>query len=522
MKGGYGVLAVLDVGTTGCKTSLFDEEGNMENTSSREYDNVYLSPTRVEQNPEVWVESLLVTMRDCLKKSSEAEKIRAVIVTSQRATVIPVDRKGKPLRNAILWLDKRGLKECEFIRSRIDERTIYRKTGLRVDPYFSAPKILWIKNNQPSIYDNTSKFLTVHDYIIYNLTGEIATDQTQASRTMLFNIDDRRWDDEIFEELEIDRDKVPETVVTGTEVGELKREICEKTGFPQGIPVLAGGGDQQSAAIGLGVIREDRVGVTTGGGSFVVTHSDRSLRDKEMRVLCSVSAMPDKWILEAGIFTAGSIYKWFKDEVGKIETVLSKVFDMRPYEILDMEVRIDWPRRPSGLILLPHFAGSAAPYWNPLAKGVIFNLTLHTTRRDLIKAVLEAICLEIKKNMRIFEEVSGKLIREVYVGGGASKSDLFNQIQADVYGKPVMKTSNIETASLGAAMIGWTKLGAYRDLNDCVSKVVRIDSKVDPDYDLTKRYEAIMEVSEELYHALQERGLYKRALEVLDRYSEAC
>jgi len=510
------MITVIDVGTTSCKTSFFNEKGYIKSIAYREYDNIYLSGSNVEQNPKVWFKSVLETMSECRKKLSKINEINAIIVTSQRATIIPIDKKGNFLRNAILWLDKRSINECKFIRSKIGEYTIYKKTGLRIDPYFSAPKVLWIKNNQPDIYNNTYKFLTVHDYIIYNLTGEIFTDQTQASRTMLFNIDKFCWDDEIFKYLEIDQDKFPQVMTTGTKVGELKHDVAKKTGFPKGIPVLLGGGDQQLAAIGLGVIKEGRIGVITGSGSFIITHSDRSLRDGKMRILCSVSAVPNKWILEAGIFTTGSIYKWFKDTFGHIEVILSKELKKSPYEIFDMEIEANSSRYPSRLILLPHFTGSAAPYWNPFAKGILFNLTLNTTRGDLIKAVLESICLEIKKNMSIIEELSKKSIEEVYVGGGLSKSDLFNQIQADVYGKYIMKVSTSEVASLGAAMIGLTKLGLYRDLNECVSSMIKIEKKIAPNYELTKKYDAIMRISEEIYNALEEKGLYKKAFEILD------
>jgi xylulokinase/glycerol kinase len=510
------MIAVIDVGTTGCRTTLFDEKGDVKGVAYKEYDNIYLSSVGVEQNPTVWIESLLETMKGCLLSANKrSDSIRAIILASQRATIIPVDKNGIPLRNAILWLDKRSLNECELIRSRINENIIYGKTGLRIDPYFSAPKILWIKEHQPEVYHDTYKFLTVHDYIIYNLTGEMITDQTQASRTMLFNIEDRCWDDEIFEILRIDRDKVPNVTITGTQVSELKHVVAKKTGFPKETPVLAGGGDQQLAAIGLGVIKEGRVNVTTGGGSFVLVHSDKSLRDKKMRVLCSISAIPDKWILEAGIFTAGSIYKWFKDTFGQVETILSKELKKSPYEILDMEVEAD-SYRPSGLVLLPHFAGSAAPYWDPFARGVLFNLTLGTTRKDLIKAVLESICLEIKKNLLIIEEVSGKTIEEVYTGGGTSRSNLFNQIQANVYGKPVLRITNTEATSLGAAMIALTKLGLYKNLNDCASNMIKIESKMNPNYELTKKYEAILEINEAIYNSLKEKGVYKKAFETLD------
>jgi xylulokinase/glycerol kinase len=510
------MIAVLDVGTTACRTTLFDVNGKIKGVEYREYDNIYLSSKAVEQNPEVWTKSLLETMKDCLRRSKEASgEIEAIIVVSQRATIMPVNKSGDPLSNAVLWLDKRSLKECSLIRSRISEQIVFNKTGLRVDPYFSAPKILWIRENRPEVYSDTYKFLTVHDYVVFSLTGEVITDQTQASRTMLFNVDDRCWDHEILEVLDIDMGKLPEVYVSGSVAGELDRSIAEKTGFPTGIPVLAGGGDQQFAAIGLGVIEEGRLGVVTGGGSFAICHSKRSLRDRKMRILCSASAIPGKWMLEAGIFTAGSVYKWFKDVFGQVEVALSGELNKRPYELLDMEAEADSPLKPSGLILIPHFAGSAAPHWNPLAKGLIFNLTLHTRRKDIIKAVLESICLEVKKNIAIMEAVTGKKIEEVYAGGGASRSPLFNKIQADVYGKPVVQAADTEAPSLGAAMVCGVKLGHYKDLRDA-SRIIKVGSRMNPHLRLSRQYEDILAISESIYDALKDRKIYVKASEILD------
>jgi glycerol kinase len=501
------LIAVLDVGTTGSRTTVYDESGHPIEFVHREYDNIVTLGGIVEQDPRIWTRAVFETVRDCARRS-RLKAVDAIVVTSQRATIMPIGKNGKLLSDAILWLDKRGMKECRFIESKIGKEQIYRRTGLRIDPYFSAPKILWIKRNRPYIYRKARKFFTVHDYILHALAGVEFTDETQASRTMLFNIIKREWDDYILRMLDIDSEKLPQVSPTGAIVGELSREASNRVGIPRGIPVMAGGGDQQLAALGLGLIDGHRAGITTGSGSFTLAHVTEPLMEEKRRVLCSVSAAPNSWLLEAGIYTTGSIYKWWRDISPNDGTLEAR---QNAFELLDRQALQSLNKHPSNLIVLPHFAGSAAPYWNPLAKGLIFNLTLGTSRADLIAGIMVGICVEAKKNLKIIEDMLGNRFKEVFVAGGASKSRVFTQLQADVLGKPVLKVSTNEATSLGGAMLAMVKLGFAKNLRECSNQMVQVKSKIKPRPHLTSHYDRLLEVNEKLYEALKSKGIYEVA-----------
>jgi glycerol kinase len=503
---------VVDVGTTACRTTLFDDDGNSAQFAYREYSNITPSQTEVEQNQKVWTSSIFRTVNACLKQTrSEVTQVKAIVVTSQRATIMPVDIHGKPLSNAILWLDKRGLDECKLIRSKVGFEVIYKRTGLRVDPYFSAPKILWMKRHRFHVYQATHKFLTVHDYVIRVLTGEMLTDETQASRTMLFNIEKREWDSRILQSLGVDEEKLPNIVPTGSIVGELSQEAAHESGLRPGVPVIAAGGDQQLAAIGMGISDRNKVGINTGSGSFVLAHVRKPLRDMGIRVLCSVASIPHTWMLEGGVFTTGSVYKWFKDNFGRDETIKANLVNKSVYEILDRKALTSVSS--SKVVLLPHFSGSAAPYWNPLAKGLIFNLTLGTGKADILAGILTSICLEMKKNLMIIEKMLGESVRDVYVAGGASRSRLFNQLQADALGKRVLTVSTSEAVSLGGAMLAMVNLGTCKNLNECSGRLVRITSRFEPKPKLTKQYDRLLRLNEAIYQALNRAGIYEIAQE---------
>jgi len=307
--------------------------------------------------------------------------------------------------------DKRAIEETKHLMNEYGPKKIYDITGLRVDPYFTLPKLLWLKKNKTEIYNNSYIFLSVQDYIIHYLTGKFKTDWTQASRTMLFNIDKLKWDKDFIKSVGIDFTKLPEAVPPGSIIGFVNQVVSEELNLPKGIPVIAAGGDQQCAAIGLGVIKAGVVEVNTGTGSFVLTNSDKPVKDIDQRLICSASSIAGKWVLEAGIFTTGSIYRWFRDNFGEIEMETQRESGIDAYKIMNSEAAKE-PLGANGLLLIPHFAASAAPYWNPEAKGILFGLSLGHKRSSIVRAILEGIAFEIQKNISIMENYTDE-IKEV-------------------------------------------------------------------------------------------------------------
>jgi xylulokinase/glycerol kinase len=510
-------IACLDIGTTGCRSIIYDKNGNSLIQTYEEYQSIYLSPRWIDHDPSTWLNAIENTLSEAVKSLDlDSDQIAAISVTSQRATFTPVDKDGNYLANAMLWQDKRAIKEAQYLEKEFGEYFIYEKTGLKIDPYFTLPKILWLKENKKEIYESAYKFLFVQDLAINKLTGEFVTDWTQASRSMLFNIDSLEWDYEFAEKVGIDKDKLPKAVPPGSIAGDLTSEMSEKLGINEGTPVIAAGGDQQCAAIGLGVVESKLVLANTGTGSFVLAHSENPAKDKKRRVICSASAIPGKWVLEAGIFTTGSIYRWFRDNFGVLENKLGKDLDISSYEILNAEAK-KAPIGSNGLVLLPHFAASAAPYWNPEARGVLYGLELGHKRSSVIRSFLEGIALEIQKNLEIMQLITTDM-EEIRVSGGTAKSSVFNQIQSNVYGKPVIRTKSEETSGLGAAILAANTIGFYPDINTAVKKMVELDSqsKRIPNIEAHKAYKKVMDLHDSIYHALNDGEVYSKSEELAD------
>lgn len=487
-------ILIIDVGTSSLKAMLYDSAGNMLNRASQEYHSEFFSNNRVEQDPLTWKSALLST----LKKSSEFTHARnisiaAIAVTSQRASVIPVDDHGECLHNAMMWQDKRSRVQCGRLLEQLSLRDIYCRTGLRIDPYFSAPKMMWLRDECPELYDKAHKLIGVQDYVVHLLTGLFVTDWTQACRTMLMNINSFSWDEELLAIAGIPKAKLPELYPPGSQPGVLTSAMASATGLPSGIPVVVCGGDQQCAALALNILQPGDAAANTGTGSFVIAYAEKPMFDEECRTLCSASAVAGKWIAEAGIYNTGSVYRWFREQ---FYPAGEHAFDLMNEEASKS------PIGANGVMMLPHFEGSAAPYWNPLAKGVFFNLNLGHVRGDLSRAILEGIALEIAHDLFLIEHLV-KNISTVNVAGGLVALDFFNQMQADAFNKTVKRNDNSEASSLGALMGAAVKLGIYRDHTEAFRAVCPTQSiSFKPDPANAAKYRVLFERKNDLYQAL--------------------
>ncbi|MBS7643485.1 xylulokinase [Candidatus Bathyarchaeota archaeon] len=505
-------VAAIDAGTIGCRTIIFDTEGHEIGRAYDEYLSYYPLPAWVEQNAEDWWITACNTVKRAIATTKvNPEDIVGVSVTNQRETIVPVDIDGKPLRNAIVWQDRRTVPQCEWIKKNVGADVVYQITGLTVDPYFSAPKILWIMENQPEIVKKTFKFLLVHDYIEYKLTGEFVTDWSNASRTMLFDVEKFEWSEKLSNEMGIPKEKMPTAYASGTKVGEVTKEAAESTGFAEGTPVAAGGGDQQCGAVGVGVVRLGRIKATTGTGTFMLAFLDEPKRDRQKRVLCSCHAVPGKWVMEASMFTTGAVYRWFRDRFGQLEKLTASQLGIDAYELLNDEADAA-PVGSGGVLVIPHFIGAGAPHWDPKARGVILGLALGHERKHVIRAIMEGVCFEIRRNIEVMRELGIK-IEEMRITGGATRNPTWNQIQADVYGIPVAKGVVEEATSLGAAILAGVGAGIYRDVADAAEKMVIIGERRMPIAKNHDLYNKLYEVHKAVYQALKQANVYARLAE---------
>ncbi|QSO52732.1 hypothetical protein JZ785_02035 [Alicyclobacillus curvatus] len=544
------MLLVLDIGTTGTRALLIDTLGRIHGMAYREYKNRFLGKGAIEQDGMTWWQAVTEVVPQVLAQGDDVSRsvscsisrnisrsIEAIAVTSQRATVLPVNASGEPLAPAILWQDKRTLGECKGLAEAVGEEAVYRTTGLRIDPYFSLPKVLWFKHERPDVWKNTYTFLTVHDWIVFQLTGRFATEGTQASRTQLFDVRRRTWATNLAQDIGLDFVPFPDVHATGSILQGLSTEAAGTLGLKAGTPVVLAGGDQQCAAVGLGVIRPGEVKITTGTGTFIVSPVDHPVFDSKSRVLCSLSAVPNQWILEAGIFTTGAILRWWRDELADWAVADGREKNADPYDVIT-SLAGTAPPGSKGVLLIPHFAGSAAPYWNAESRGLLFGLLQHHTNADLARAVLEGIALETNKNLALMmglrnetgtevgvNTLSVSVVKEfqmesqtttrraIHVTGGMTRSTLFNQIQADVYGRRVTPASTEQATALGAAVLAAVAIGAYDDLDSATAAMCKMDEgrTAYPDETRHHLYQHVQDLHHRIYSALDVAGVYGAA-----------
>ena len=449
MKG----IITVDIGTTSMRGVLYDANGHLVYMDQRENVPTYFPDGRVEQDARAWQTILPAVLKACAVAAAErsVEPV-CIAVTAQRSSLIPIDAGGMPLHPAIMWQDRRTADLAQEMSEH--NPRVYGKTGLKISPVFSAIKMTWLHRNRPDVWKQTHKLIGIQDWVLYLLTGQLVTDHTFGSRTNLFDLENKRWDPELLTLFEVPEKMLCRLVAPGSVVGGLRPAIAAETGLPYGLPVVTAGGDQQCAALGLGLFSGERAVTNTGTGSYLIGHSDKPALDAQMRTACNISAVPGAYIVEAAVLTSGTIYRWFA-ELG----LGSDTTGATAFEQLNTEAATA-PPGANDLILLPHFKGCGAPYWDPESKGVFYNLTLGTTRGEMARAILEGIAVEMKESLELVEALCGR-VESVSVSGGLTRSDLFNQIQSDVFARPIVRFKNSEATSLGAWIAGSVACGIH-------------------------------------------------------------
>jgi D-xylulose kinase len=453
-------------------------------------------PSWVEQKAEDWWNAICGSTKHVMKNLPKKEELVGITVTNQRETIVPVDTNGNPLRNALVWQDRRSTEECRWLLKNVGAEKIYDITGLTIDPYFSAPKILWLKEHESDLLNKTDKFLLVHDYIINKLTGRNITEHSNASRTMLFDLKQRRWSEELLSALEISEEILPEVQEPGSFVGELTTGAANETGLPSETHVYTGGGDQQCAALGLGVTVPGHVKATTGTGTFCLAYADEPVLDPDKRLLCSAHVVAGAYVVEASIFTTGASYRWIRDNFAK--DLLKG--DQDPYGQLDKEAEKSEVGS-KGVTFIPHLAGAGAPHWNPDAVGIIHGLSLGHSRGDIVRAMMEGVAVELRKNIDVMRSLNIP-INDLRLAGGGARSELWCQIQADICGLPVRRSQTEDATALGAAILGAVGAKIFDSLDTAVQEMVQDTTVLKPDPELKEIYQSVYDKSLRLYENL--------------------
>ncbi len=452
---GSGIITI-DIGTTSMRAILYDAEGRQLAMSRRDNQPEYFQDGRVEQDAGTWESILAEVLSDCSGAAlAQNLRVEGISLTAARSSVIPVDADGTALHPAIMWQDLRTEAMCREMS--VHDPELYRICGMRVTPVMSAVKMKWFREKRPDIHARTWKMVGIHDYVLALLTGRFVTDPSLASRTNLLNLEKLDWDDRLVELFGVPRGMLCDMIPTGSLVGGLLPGLAARTGLPAGLPVINAGGDQQCAALGLGLIAEDRIVANTGTGSYLIAFSRKPVFDPEMRVFCNAGAVQGSYVVEAGIPASGVVYRWFGEQL--YDDVVARACACGDFSTLNSEAASS-PPGAKGLIFLPHFKGSGAPWFNPKAKGTLHNLDLDSTRGDMARAMLEGIVAELADNLEILESLAGKVER-VNASGGLTRFNLFNHIQADMYGRTLRKAEHGEATALGAWISAAVRLGMH-------------------------------------------------------------
>jgi xylulokinase len=494
MARGTNLLGV-DVGAQSVRVSIFDGHGNV--LGSSQIPHAVDRPRRgwAEADPEKWWQALLQGLRTASSLSrGDTGEIQGIGVSNMCPSLVAMDRGGEALRPAILYQDQRSVPQVEAFLSRISLDRVFELSGNRVAPgTYSASSMRWIKDHEPDTFSRTVCFGHANSFLGMRLTNNFGFDWTNASFTGLFETGDSRdWSDTLCEAWGVPRQKLPETLPSWAPVGRVSKRAAQATGLKEGTPVAMGAADTACSALGAGVIEPEQ-GFDTAGSSDVLAFCvDRPVFD--IRFMNRCHSVPDRWLAMGALLSPGAAMSWFRDQILSAER----------YDLLDKAAEQSGPGA-NRLIFLPYMQGERSPIWDPMARGVLFGLSLESSRGDLVRAVMEGTAYGLRQNLEIAINELGYSVWEIRLGGGGAKSDLWCQIKADVLNRPLVRLDEEETAVLGAAILGGIAGGVYRDHQEGAKQAsARPTRTFLPNPEMSTTYERIYGIYCDLYPRLKE------------------
>jgi xylulokinase len=482
------VLVGLDVGTSGARAVAVDGEGNVVAEASAEYPLHSPRPGWTEQDPEDWWRGA----KEALGKVTAGvdDEVVGLGITGQMHGSVFLDSSDEVIRPALLWNDQRTSRQCEQITERVGEERLISIAGNPALTGFQAPKILWLRDEEPENFSRVASVLLPKDYVRLRLTGEHATDASDAAGTLLLDVRRRDWSEEILDALEIPGVWMPEVYEGPQESGRLRKDVAGDLGLPPGVPIAAGGGDNAAAAVGTGIVREGLLSSSVGTSGVLFAHTDGFSPDPSGRLHAFCHAVPGAYHLMGVTLSAGGSLAWWRETTG------------RGYDDL-VAAASEVPPGSEGLLFLPYLTGERTPHLDPNARGAFFGLTSRHTLAHMTRAVMEGVVFSLRDSMEIMREL-GVPVEEVRATGGGARSPLWRSLQADVYGAPIKRTVADEGPAYGAALLAGVAAGEYGSAEEATS-VVRLREEVtESDPERVGAYEEAYEAYRSLYPATKE------------------
>lgn len=505
LKGGKGEelmsIAGLDIGSGGCKCTIFNDNGNVSAYDFAEYKLIQGRYGYLELNPNsVWD----AVQKVCLKAVSKhnGNKIKALCITSFGESAVLLDKRGKVLYNSMMYSDPRGEDQCQKIIKKLGKTQIMNRSGLSPHPMYSACKLMWLKDNEREIYDKIDTFLQYGDFILYKLSNEKFVDWSLASRSMLFNVINKNWDSFLLDGMGLDKKILPTTVKAGVPVATITKDAAELTGFPDGTILVLGGQDQVGAALGAGMLKKGQAVNGMGSVDCITPVFDKAIINDAMGdagFACVPYVKENHYVTYAFNFSGGSLLRWYRDNFGLEDVEIAKQKGISAFSVMESKV----PTDPTGMLVLPHWQGAATPYMDINSVGAIVGFNMNTDRYKVYRALMEGIAYEMKMNILSLNDAGVNIDRLTACGGG-SRSQVWLQMRADIFNLPIDVLEVEEAGTLGATILAGIACGLFKSIEDGVARLVKIKKTYNPNQKNHEIYMDYFEKYQKMYKHIKQ------------------
>lgn len=483
------LFAAVDIGTTNVKCVISDSDMRVLSEATKEYRTISINSYMHEQDPEDWWNCTTETIRAALSKANlNGSDVIGICVSSQAPSMLPMDGEGRPLRNALIWMDRRSDDQCDEMNAKIGVEKVFNVTGNASDPFYTYPELLWFKEKEPEKYEKCVCVLQTNGYVNFRLTGELTIDRTHASITQCFDVKRGEWDMDILKAFDVDPSILPKVYPCEQVIGTVTAAASEQTGIPVGTPVLAGAVDGAAAGLEGGVFGSNTAVEMSGTSSVLVAGSDEMCFSPKLTYM--YSAIEGQNYLLGCMSTTGGVLKWWRDTIRRES-------GNAYYDTVNRDIMKNSPD-PTKLYILPYLAGERAPIWDTHAKGVIAGITFDTTESDILRGIMEGASYALMDNI-CEAEAAGVSIKKMRAVGGTTNSDIWMKIKASIIGRPIEVPKQSLGAPGGLLAILAGSLGDYGDTRTACGKMFEIDHIVEPVNAWIEPYRDRFEIFRSLY-----------------------
>jgi xylulokinase len=493
----------IDIGTSGTKTLAISVDGTILGSATASYPLASPKPGWSEQNPQDWWLATIKTIREVLKKAKiKPTEVKGIGLSGQMHGSVFLDKKQQVIRPALLWNDQRTAKECAEIEQKAGGRDkLIQMVANPALTGFTAPKILWLRNNEPKNYAKVSQVLLPKDYVRFCLTGTYATEVSDASGTLLLDVKQRNWSTELLGKLQIEAGLLPKVYESEEVSGKLSEIAAKELGLPVGIPVVGGGGDQAAGAVGNGIVSSGAISASLGTSGVVFAHSDEVQVDPAGRVHTFCHAVRGKWHVMGVVLSAAGSLQWYKDQLCELESAQAKKQKVDVFELLN-EQAAKAPAGSEGLYFLPYLTGERTPHADPYCRAAWIGLSLRHGKNHMVRSVMEGATYAMRDSLEIIKSMQIP-VKEIRLSGGGAKSKFWRQLQADVYGQKVVTINAEEGPAFGVALLAATGTGAYKNVEEACKKTIKVVESVATNNANKKAYDKFYPMYGKLYQSLK-------------------